>query len=163
MAEAGEHHVKFNEEHDNYNKQNSINIQKISQWKFQVHLGFLKLNNTYEIVIDVGPILESPQSPDNTAWISNDCSAGAYTSIKSCENSNNKVNLHLILKAAKPKLMNEAIKLYSSADPTVHIEIVLLARVLGKGQGTPMLKDGIHLVGVELDEESEASDWQGFD
>jgi hypothetical protein len=67
-----EHHVKFNEEHDNYNKQNSINIQKISQWKFQVHLGFLKLNNTYEIVIDVGPILESPQSPDiNTAWISN--------------------------------------------------------------------------------------------
>lgn len=64
--------------------------------------------------------------------ICQDYSAGAYTSIKSCENSNNKINLHLILKAAKPKLMNEAIKLYSSADPTVHIEIVLLARVLGK-------------------------------
>ena len=35
--------------------------------------------------------------------------------------------------------------------------------ILGKGQGTPMLKDGIHCIGVQVDEESEASDWQGFD
>jgi hypothetical protein len=39
----------------------------------------------------------------------------------------------------------------------------LIYQNLGKGQGTPMLKDGIHLIGVEIDEESEASDWQGFD
>ena len=34
----------------------------------------------------------------------------------------------------------------------------------GKGQGTPMLRDGIHCIGVdEVDEESELSDWQGFE
>ena len=66
-----EHHVKFNEEYDNYGKQSSINIQKISQWKFQVHLGFLKLNNTYEIVFDIGPICESLESPDSIVWLSN--------------------------------------------------------------------------------------------
>ena len=35
--------------------------------------------------------------------------------------------------------------------------------MLGKGQGTPMLKDGIHSIAVEPDDESEASDWQGFE
>ena len=95
------------------------------------------------------------------------------------------------MKAEKPKLMNETLKLVNSVDPTVELEVALLARVLGnhlytflitinvrnsqpilvmyadlilgKGQGTPMLKDGIHCIGVQVDEESEASDWQGFD
>ena len=47
-------------------------------------------------------------------------------------NSNKKVNLHIVFKAAKPKLMNEKIMLYSSTDPTIHLEVALLARVLGK-------------------------------
>jgi hypothetical protein len=46
---------------------------------------------------------------------------------------------------------------------SIPLSLGLIYSNLGKGQGTPMLKDGIHLVGVELDEESEASDWQGFD
>lgn len=33
----------------------------------------------------------------------------------------------------------------------------------GKGKGTPTLRRGIKCVGVEPDEESELSDWQGFD
>lgn len=35
--------------------------------------------------------------------------------------------------------------------------------LLGKGKGTPLLKNGIKCIGVEVDDESEASDWQGFD
>jgi hypothetical protein len=35
---------------------------------------------------------------------------------------------------------------------------------IGKGQGTPMLRDGIHCIGVDADDaESELSDWQGFE
>lgn len=64
--------MKFNEEcNDDFEKQNSINIQKISQWKLQVHLGFLKLNNTYEIVMDIGPTLENPKAPNNIIWLAN--------------------------------------------------------------------------------------------
>jgi hypothetical protein len=33
----------------------------------------------------------------------------------------------------------------------------------GRGKGTPLLRNGIRCIGVELDDESEASDWQGFD
>ena len=37
--------------------------------------------------------------------------------------------------------------------------LTLSARVLGKGKGTPMLKSGIHLLGVEhADDDSTASE-----
>ena len=41
--------------------------------------------------------------------------------------------------------------------------IIVYFSALGKGKGTPMLRDGITCTGVEVDEDSEASDWQGFD
>jgi hypothetical protein len=34
---------------------------------------------------------------------------------------------------------------------------------LGKGKGTPALKSGVHLTGIDADYDSEQSDWQGFD
>lgn len=78
--------------------------------------------------------------------------------------------------------MKDTLKLRSASEPFISLELQLVARVLGKkfafitfifqskqflktgkGQGTPMLKDGIHIIAVDLDEESEASDWQGFE
>ena len=41
-------------------------------------------------------------------------------------------------------------------------ELMLIIFTSGKGKGTPMLRDNIKCVGVEADDESEASDWQGF-
>ena len=32
----------------------------------------------------------------------------------------------------------------------------------GKGKGTPALRRGIHTVGIDVEDESEGSDWQGF-
>ena len=91
-------------------------------------------------------------------------------------------NLVFDFKAGKPKLMKDTLKLRSASEPQMCLELRLIARVLGKkffiffsidtinskiltakGQGTPMLKDGIHNIAVEMDEESEASDWQGFE
>lgn len=59
--------MKFNEEQDNFVKHNRITIQKLSELKLQVHLGFLKLNHTYEIVVP----LEIPNHIDNINWITN--------------------------------------------------------------------------------------------
>jgi len=33
----------------------------------------------------------------------------------------------------------------------------------GKGKGTPALRRGIHCIGIDVEDESEHSDWQGFD
>ena len=34
---------------------------------------------------------------------------------------------------------------------------------VGKGKGTPALRRGIHCIGIDVEDESEQSDWQGFD
>lgn len=71
------------------------------------------------------------------------------------------VSMRFYFKAVKEKLVREKITL-NCEDRELKIEMV--ARVLGKGKGTPMLRDGIKCVEVlqDLDTETEASDWQGF-
>ena len=47
----------------------------------------------------------------------------------------------------------------------ISLDLEVVARVLGKGKGTPMLRDGVKCVQTlsNLDTDTEASDWQGFD
>lgn len=70
--------------------------------------------------------------------------------------------LKLELFAYKEKLLKEELRL-ERCDTKSLLTLVVLARVLGRGKGTPLLRNGIRCIGVELDDESEASDWQGFD
>jgi len=64
----------------------------------------------------------------------------------------------------KEKLMKEKILLKSCDKPDNTLSLMLNARVLGKGKGTPFLKNGIKCIGIICDEdESEMSDWQGFE
>lgn len=61
--------------------------------------------------------------------------------------------------AHREKLLREELKLINSKDAEELLKLVITARVLGKGKGTPMLRNGIHCLGFEGDEESsEASD-----
>lgn len=54
--------------------------------------------------------------------------------------------------AHKEKLLKEELKLLTSDEKP--LKFVFSARVLGRGKGTPMLKNGVHLLGIEDDEES---------
>lgn len=58
--------------------------------------------------------------------------ASACGTFMSYEKSTNGGMLNLQIHAKKPKLMSELIRLCSAADHTVHLDIALLARVLGK-------------------------------
>lgn len=61
--------------------------------------------------------------------------------------------------AHREKLLREELKLINSKNAEELLKLVITARVLGKGKGTPMLRNGIHCLGFEGDEESsEASD-----
>lgn len=64
--------------------------------------------------------------------------------------------------AHKEKLLKEELKLRNAKNSEELLTLVVTARVLGKGMGTPMLRSGIHCIGVERDDESEASDFTGF-
>jgi hypothetical protein len=64
--------------------------------------------------------------------------------------------------AHKEKLLKEQICLQSSQNASQTLTLVFHARVLGKGKGTPFLKNGIKCIGIETDEDEDNSDWQGF-
>lgn len=63
--------------------------------------------------------------------------------------------------AHREKLLREELKVINANNKEELLKLILTARVLGKGKGTPMLRNGIHCIGVEMDEESEQSDAQG--
>lgn len=45
----------------------------------------------------------------------------------------------------------------------VNLSLSLSAFCLDRQHGTPMLLEGVRCIGVELEYDSEQSDWQGFD
>lgn len=68
------------------------------------------------------------------------------------------------LLASKEKLMREKLVLKNPEKPS-QIALILNARVLGRGKGTPLLRSGIHCIGIKEsneDDDSDLSDWQGF-
>ena len=60
--------------------------------------------------------------------------------------------------------MREKFSLVNCEDKKIRYNIEMVARVLGRGKGTPMLRSGIKSIEIlkDLDTETEASDWQGF-
>lgn len=50
----------------------------------------------------------------------------------------------------------------ATSKPDKKVIIQFNGRVLGKGKGTPSLKQGIKCIAVEREMDSEISDWPGF-
>uniref|UniRef100_A0A182NRP8 Adipose-secreted signaling protein n=1 Tax=Anopheles dirus TaxID=7168 RepID=A0A182NRP8_9DIPT len=138
-----------------------------------VHLGFLQINHRYRIelsvpaqaVKDVGFVADG-----NSAFVTQDVAVpnvhcrlvdfpSCTVDVKGAEHYTVTVEFF----AHKEKLLKEHLHLCGREQSDRRLELILIARVLGKGKGTPMLRNGIHCIGVEkTDEESEMSDWQGF-
>lgn len=73
------------------------------------------------------------------------------------DKKSDKVDYHYIKVeyfAHKEKLLREELKLIRKKDAEELLKLVITARVLGKGKGTPMLRNGIHCLGFEGDDES---------
>ncbi|XP_055714600.1 UPF0687 protein C20orf27 homolog [Phlebotomus papatasi] len=165
-SEHCHHHVHFDQSiKENLESDNSIGYQKSGEDTVTVHLGFLQINHRYLLELQL-PINASPAflSGERIA-LAGDERALPNVNCKFIEISG-KVGSHFDLKveffAHKEKLLREELNLVNVQNTSEKLKLVLSARVLGRGKGTPMLRNGIHCVGVEADEESEASDWQGF-
>lgn len=167
---SASHKVHFPESLDTFGHDSSILVQPLNDVLINVHLGFVQVNHRYEVRFQfatpphLGSLSVRTQDPpnlnvrvltlrpvDSTAfflpWLGSDF----------------KYEVVLEMLAYKEKLLREQLVLQSSNNPMLTLTLVLNARVLGKGKGTPFLKTGIHCIGVEMEEESDLSDWQGFD
>ncbi|XP_050081728.1 UPF0687 protein C20orf27 homolog [Anopheles aquasalis] len=173
--EDSPHHVHFDQAvindglHDN-----SIIYQAAPDGRLlMVHLGFLQIKRRYRIELNVPvQLLKNAgfQFGANTGFVVQD-NPVPNLNCTLVEFSNQTVQIkgeeHLAAVveffAYKEKLVKEHLHLCGKEDASHMLELVLVARVLGKGKGTPMLRNGIHCIGVDPEEqESELSDWQGF-
>lgn len=173
--EEGHHHVHFDtavindELHDNtIIYQVAANANSIT-----VHLGFLQVKHRYQIELKVPALALSKTGlnvADNTSFVIEEsklpninCKLLEFSTTPATGDTGNEhYNAKVEFFAHKEKLLKEHLFVCGKEDPAVKLQLVLVARVLGRGKGTPMLRDGIHLLAVEDDEESELSDWQGF-
>lgn len=130
--------------------------------KIHIHLGFLQVKHRYRIELNVPQeILASHCHEKHKLVLKDDvenpvpnihCKLLSYKG-KATEQSHF-YEAEFEFFAHKEKLLKEEIKLMTNEEKT--IKFVFHARVLGRGKGTPMLKNGIHLLGIEDDEDSGA-------
>ncbi|XP_012942714.1 UPF0687 protein C20orf27 homolog [Aplysia californica] len=153
------HHAHFQDhrDQDDLNAHDSqILVDYVTHDKINVRLGFLQIHHVYQVCFSIEDRLSEDVRFDPLQTLN--------AKIESANPSEDGRGHDLVLtfSAAKEKIMQESVTLHSQTDASQSVTLVLHARVLGKGKGTPSLKKGVHCVRVDCDEESDASDWPGF-
>lgn len=146
MSDKGDHHHKVR--FDRNEETNEIVIEQEDQ-TIVLHLGFLKIKHWYAIEFALSsPSVCFSDSPDfQTPSNPNRLHPCVLISCKTQNPSQYLFRAEIF--AHKERLLTEHITFKG-------YQFVFEARVLGKTQGTPLLKDGIHCIRVE-DSESETS------
>nr|XP_040226956.2 UPF0687 protein C20orf27 homolog [Anopheles coluzzii] len=169
------HHVHFDQAVINDGLHDNSIIYQVAPdgTSLTVHLGFLQINHRYRIELNVPAqaIKDAGFTADGiSAFVAQDVAVpnvhcrlldfpSRTVEVKGVEHF--AVTIEFF--AHKEKLLKECLHLCGKEEAGRRLELILVARVLGKGKGTPMLRNGIHCIGVEKnDDESEMSDWQGF-
>lgn len=147
-------HVHFSAEQL---KDHNLEIQiKQQEGQVDIHLGFLQIHHHYHVSFCIKDSLGQEVCYDQRENLHVEIQKVTPTS----DGEGHDISLNF--NAHREKLLNEVIHIQSK-DEEKNLKIVIHARVLGKGKGTPALKNGIKCYKVDTDEDSDAhSDWQGF-
>ncbi|KAH9520236.1 hypothetical protein Btru_060328 [Bulinus truncatus] len=148
-------HFQVPASEDDLNAHDSkILLEAIDNERYNVRLGFLQYKHVYEVCFNIEDELADELTCDPLQNLN--------VKIESTEllKEGKGHSVVLTFRAVKEKLMTESVTLQSKSDPRKTLTLIMNARVLGKGKGTPSLKKGIHCIRIEWDEESDASDWQ---
>ncbi|XP_078603056.1 uncharacterized protein LOC144877053 [Branchiostoma floridae x Branchiostoma japonicum] len=142
-----------------------LRVTQTDQDHFSVNLGFLQIHRTYQAKFTLrhgfGPSLSAPPLQS------------VYFTIKeihhnvdnNTDTEGNQQDSHtLVLEVCTEKdgVVKEELFLTTEEDATKKIFVELHARIMGKGKGTPLLKEGVRCLKVNVEEDSEISDWAGF-
>ncbi|KAG5680298.1 hypothetical protein PVAND_009815 [Polypedilum vanderplanki] len=169
MGSDGEdHHVHFDAITDDFESEHSHPvIRKGAHGIIHVHLGFLQVKHRYRVELNVPLDVLSSHCHEKhklVLKVEENAVPNIHCKLLSFKGKTTEQSQYYEAEfeffAHKEKLLKEELKLQTNEEKAV--KFLFHARVLGRGKGTPMLKEGIHLLGIEDDEESDASDWQGF-
>ena len=158
-SEHGEHHVKFNIQEEEFkNHHENLEIKNISPNVFHVNLGYLKVEHNYRVTFSLHLEGGSVSSENVRILTERSSKHVAFKDIK--RESDNLYTLTVHFFAYHEKYDQETVYLsiddghlnsnghhkdnghHSKNVITLHFE----AKVLGKHQGTPLLRNGITLL-----------------
>lgn len=155
--------VQFEEDGDLFSHESVIKIVQLPSNLFEAHVGFLQFLHHYEIAFDFDydstcGLLSALQqeTPELNARITSvQCEVKPDSPTTTC-------HLIVALYARKERILKAKLQLQSDGSRADILTITVVARVLGRGKGTPSLRSGIKCVGRDEECDSEQSDWQGF-
>lgn len=180
---GAEHHVHFDETialKDEFETENSVTYQKLGDHSIIVNLGFLQVHHRYHIDLrlpatwfagsSVKPLLVPASDEDTNVHcrlVDFHYSEETVSTPKETNHATSSLRAYYNIKveyfAHDDKLLKEGLKLVNANNLEEIVKLIVTARVLGKGKGTPMLRNGIHCIGSEEIEsaagtESDSSD-----
>ncbi|XP_030385379.1 UPF0687 protein C20orf27 homolog [Scaptodrosophila lebanonensis] len=165
-----DHHVHFDTTtlKDDFESDNCVTYQRSGD-TIIVSLGFLQINHRYLIDLKLPASLFGDVGTSSNKFLPHvdatpnlHCRITEFSGSKHDEHDFYEMNIEFF--AYKEKLLRETLHIVNSKNSKEVFQLIIAARVLGRGKGTPMLRTGIHCIGVEKDDdESEASDFAGFD
>lgn len=155
-SDHSENHVHFSEDQFQEHEADIVIRPARKAHTLEVHLGFLQFQHVYQVKFNIKDDLGEEVEADPLQNIN-----VKVTDIMPSEDGKGH-EITVEFAANKEKMQRENIVLTSASDSTKKLTLAFQARVLGKGKGKPSLKKGIHVIRVEVEEESELSDWQGF-
>lgn len=178
-----EHHVHFDQttlKDDDFEADSTcVTYQQVGENIVEVHLGFLQQNHRYLIELHLPADLFKCQPnaavnlvADNNIVPNVHCKLADrvvelvkesheksdHPPVPSTSNKEKYFVIKVEFFAHKEKLLREELKLINSNNCEDLLKLFVSARVLGKGKGTPMLRNGVHCLGYESDGESSKSD-----
>jgi hypothetical protein len=157
-SENEDHHVHFVIQ-DTFEHSNNIVYQRHGS-KLDVHLGFLQINHKYQIKLELDEsLLNFKQIENGSLKLVEEERKVPNINVRLFEFSPKDNNYELVIEffAHKEKLVKDELTLVNVDNNEEKQKFVFHARVLGRGKGTPMLRNGIRCIEVKNDEESEAT------
>lgn len=142
-----EHHVHFSGS-SGLGKDNNIMIQPQRHGQIDAHLGFLQLHHRYhaEFSIPWNECTHRDGKNDPPAIPTGPHNPNCRIIELKQEKDGLKLKIELL--AYKEKILKEEVQIKCCEEGTA-LHIQLNTRVLGKDKGTPLLRNGIHNIGVD--------------
>ncbi|XP_014768104.1 UPF0687 protein C20orf27 homolog [Octopus bimaculoides] len=156
-ASSDSGHVHFPEEEVSHHEA-QILVLDTGKNHIDVKLGFLQLDHVYEVTFafnhNLGEdLIIEPKAKRN-----------AYVKVLSFTPTKDGKGHDVVLKfnARKEHVVNEIFHVSTKTKPKKKLTLQLCARILGPGKGTPILKEGIHILQVQDEYDLDPSDSHGY-
>jgi hypothetical protein len=124
---------------------------------YHINLGILSFRHIYEACFDVEHSLGNQLDLEQII-------PSIYVTVVGASPTTSGHNVIIRVRTTRDGPLKEYFILRSCEDSKKTLKVMVTAKILGKLQGTPLLKDGVRCVGKEPDDDDDSgTDWQGFD